>query len=156
MIHPTADVHETVTVGEDSVVWGCACVMAGTRIGPRCSIGRHSEIGRYCEIGEGTRISFGVFLPNKTRVGRHVFIGPRATFTDDKRPGVIKEMYRPEPPVIEDHAAIGAGAVILPGVRIGTGALVGAGAVVTRDVAPWTTVCGNPARPMKAREPVEG
>lgn len=151
MIHPTAEVHETVALGEGSVVWGGACVMSGTTLGPRCSVGRLTEIGRGCEIGESTRIGYSVFIPNRTRIGRYVFIGPRVTMTDDKRPSVIKEFYRPAPPVIEDHAAIGAGAVILPGVRIGRGALVGAGAVVTKDVESWSVVAGNPARPMTRR-----
>jgi acetyltransferase-like isoleucine patch superfamily enzyme len=63
----------------------------------------------------------------------------------------VKALYKPDPPVIGDHAAIGAGAVLLPGVRIGEGAIVGAGTVVTKDVVPWTTVVGIPARPKVSR-----
>lgn len=156
MIDPTAQVHETVTVGEDCAIWGCAAVLSGTTLGAHVSIGRMSEIGRDCVIGEGTRIGYGVFMPNRTQVGRGVFIGPRVVLTDDKYPTPIKAFYKPAPPVIEDDASIGAGAVVLPGVRIGQGAMVGAGAVVTRDVAPWAVVYGNPARPKARRADVRG
>lgn len=151
MIHPTAEVHDTVRSTKPVTIWAGACVMSGTVLDAGVSIGRHSEIGRDCRIGEGTRIGYGVFLPNRTVIGRYVFIGPNVTFTDDKHPSVIKALYRPAPCVVEDSASIGAGAVILPGVRIGQGAMVGAGAVVTKDVPPWTTVMGNPARPKVTR-----
>jgi acetyltransferase-like isoleucine patch superfamily enzyme len=146
MIAPTAEVHETVLLGEDVHVWGGAAIMSGTRIGPRCSIGRHSEIGRDCVIGEGTRIGFNVFMPNGTRIGRGVFIGPGVVFTDDKRPRANNPGYRRAPVTVEDDASIGAAAVILPGVTIGQGSLVGAGAVVTHDVRSHAVVMGNPAR----------
>jgi acetyltransferase-like isoleucine patch superfamily enzyme len=80
------------------------------------------------------------------RVGKDVFIGPNATFTNDLFP---RSMRRPEKylvTVIEDGASIGAGAVILPGLTIGAGSLVAAGAVVTKSVAPKSLVCGNPAK----------
>lgn len=120
----------------------------GCLIGERVSIGTYTEIGTYSVIGESTRIGMGVFMPNRSHVGRYVFIGPKVTFTDDKYPDVTKANYRPRPPIIKDHASIGAGAVILPGVVIGEGAKVGAGSVVTKDVDPYTTVLGNPARPI--------
>jgi acetyltransferase-like isoleucine patch superfamily enzyme len=92
------------------------------------------------------RIQHGAFLPNRARIGDRVFIGPNATFTDDRYPEVNNPRYKAEPPIVEDDVAIGAGAVILPGVRIGRGALIGAGAVVTKDVPPSAVVVGNPAR----------
>ena len=146
MIHATADVHESVTMGEDVHIWAGAGVMAGTVIGAHVSIGRHAELGRFCEIGEGTRISYGVFLPNHSRIGRGVFIGPGAIFTDDRYPKANNPWYRRESPIVEDDVSVGAGAVILPGVRLGQGCMVAAGAVVTHDVPPHVTVKGNPAR----------
>jgi acetyltransferase-like isoleucine patch superfamily enzyme len=146
MIHATAEVDVTATLGEDCHVWAGAAIMSGTRIGARCSIGRHSEIGRDCVIGEGTRIGFNVFLPNHTHIGRGVFIGPGVLFTDDKYPRANNPGYRREPVTVEDDVSIGAGAVLLPGVTLGQGCQVGAGAVVTRDVESWTRVAGNPAR----------
>jgi acetyltransferase-like isoleucine patch superfamily enzyme len=82
------------------------------------------------------------------RIGDDVFIGPNATFTNDRFPR-SKLDYKIEQTVIEAGASIGAGAVVLPGIRIGARALVGAGSVVTRDVGADAVVFGNPARVRK-------
>ena len=144
-IHPTATVHESARFGAGTVVWANANVLAGVVTGPQCSIGACAEIGRDSILGSNVRISYGVFLSEEVIVGDNVFIGPRVVTTADKWP-IANTSYEPNPVVIEDWASIGAGAVLLPGVTIGRGALVGAGAVVTRDVAPYTVVIGNPAR----------
>ncbi len=146
MIHPLALVHETAQLGDDTVVWQFASVLAGVRTGPHCSIGANAEIGVSSILGESVRVGHGVFLPARSRVGDRVFLGPNVTVTDDRHPRVNNPHYHAEPPILEDDCAIGAGAVILPGVRIGRGALVGAGAVVTHDVGEYETWVGNPAR----------
>jgi acetyltransferase-like isoleucine patch superfamily enzyme len=146
MISPRALVDQSVVIGKGSAVWDGAKIMGGSVLGEYVSIGGYTEIGRSVAIGESTRIGYGCFLPNRTQVGDRVFIAPRAVLCDDKHPRVNHPGYRAEPPVIEADASIGAGAVILPGVRIGRGAVVGAGAVVTRDVEAYQTVIGNPAR----------
>jgi len=137
-------VDPSAELGDDTVVWHFAVVLANVRIGARCSIGARSEIGRGCVIGEDTRIGSGVFLPPDSVVGRNVFIGPNTTFTDDRFPRA-GQPYNAEPPTIEDGASIGAGCVILPGVRIGSGAMVGAGSVVAKDVHPNSKVRGERA-----------
>lgn len=145
-----AAIHASATLGEGSIVWWYARIMAGVRIGKNVSIGGGAEIGRGSVIGDNTRISAGVFLPPNSVVGNNVFIGPNATFTDDKTPRVLMpgdHPYTAQPPVIHDHAAIGAGATICPGVVIGEGARVAAGAVVSKNVAPHSMVRGLPARP---------
>ena len=149
-IHAQAVVHATARLGPDTIVWSGAVVGAEVVTGAHCCIGANVYLGEGCQLGESVRIQTGAFLPNRTRVGDRVFIGPNATLTDDKHPRVNNPRYRADPPVLESDCAIGAGAVLLPGVRIGRGALVGAGAVVTRDVAAYTTVAGNPAREMPA------
>lgn len=135
-------------ISEGTQVWHFARVLAGVMIGRNCSIGSGAEIGRGCSIGDGTRISANVFLPPNSIIGEKVFIGPGAIFTDDKHPRVLEpgETYDARPPIIENSASIGAGAVILPGVRIGFNAQIAAGAIVTKDVPPHTLVCGQPAR----------
>jgi acetyltransferase-like isoleucine patch superfamily enzyme len=152
VIHPTALVSDGATLGEGTVVWAGAQVMNGVKTGPHCSIGAYSEVGRFSVLGDSVRISYGCFLPTRTTVGHRVFIGPRVVMTDDRYPRVNHPTYRAEPPILEDDCAIGAGAVLLPGVRIGRGATVGAGAVVTRDVEAYQTVIGNPARVYARRE----
>lgn len=142
-------IDRTATVPESSVVWHFSVVLANAKIGENCSVGSNAEIGRGSVIGDRSRISSGVFLPSNSRVGPDVFIGPHVVFTDDKHPRTLKpgETYTAEPPIVEDGASIGARAVILPGIRIGRGAFVAAGAIVTKDVPAGGTVRSEPARP---------
>jgi acetyltransferase-like isoleucine patch superfamily enzyme len=150
MIHPSAIVHETAVVHETAQVWQFAHIMNGVVLSEGVSVGGNSEIGRFSFVGAFSRIGFGVFLPNRSRIGSRVFIGPNVTFCDDKYPYVANPRYHAQPPIIEDNASIGAGATILPGVTVGKYAVVGAGAVVTKDVLPDTTVVGNPARDIRS------
>ena len=142
-IDPTARVHPTAKV------WHFAVLLSGVTVHEGVSIGAHAEVGRGSTIGARSRIGSGVFLPPDSVVGEGVFIGPHVTFTDDKHPKVPAPHdppYHAQPPVIEDGAAIGAGTVVLPGVRIGANARIGAGAIVTRDVEPGAMVRGEPSR----------
>jgi UDP-2-acetamido-3-amino-2,3-dideoxy-glucuronate N-acetyltransferase len=145
IVHRPSAVHPTASLGPGTLVWTFATVGAGVQTGSHCAIGSAVYIGADSRLGDSVRIQHGVFLPNRSRVGDRVFIGPNATFTDDRHPVVNHPQYRAEPPIIEDDASIGAGAVVLPGVTIGRGAMVGAGAVVTKDVPPFAVVKGNPA-----------
>lgn len=139
----------SATLGEHSLVWWYARVLAEVRIGANCSIGGGAEIGRGSIIGDNTRVGANAFLPPKSVVGANVFIGPGVVCTDDRHPaihGPDDPPYVAQPPIIEEGAAIGAGAVLLPGVRIGKYARVAAGAIVTKDVVERGMVRGLPAR----------
>ena len=81
-------------------------------------------------------------------IGNNVFIGPNVTFTNDKKPRVSGDWTLLDT-IIEDDVSIGAGSIILPGIKIGKGSMIGAGSVVTKDVPPNTVVAGNPARPIR-------
>lgn len=153
MIHKTAII-ESSFIGAGTDIWAYAHVMRGVVTGKDCSIGGCAEIGKFTVMGDGCRIGYGVFLPNRSTLGNKVFIGPRAVFCDDKYPIAGNKKYKADPPTLEGGCSIGAGAVVLPGVRIGTGAVVGAGAVVTHDVEPYETVVGCPAEPMKLKEAI--
>lgn len=133
-------------LGPRSVAWHYSRILAKVVIGADCSIGGGSEIGADTSIGDRSRIGANVFLPPRTTIGADVFIGPNVTCTDDKHPRCGNADYLAEPPTIEDHVSIGAGAVILPGIRIGHHAKVGAGAIVTRDVPAHGFVRCEPAR----------
>lgn len=111
-------------------------------IGPECVIHAFVWIGKQVKIGAGTKIQAFAFIPTGVTIGNRVFIGPHVCFTNDKYPPSVNWSET----IVEDDVAIGAGAVILPGLTIGRGAVVGAGAVVTKDVAAGQTVKGNPAR----------
>lgn len=145
MIHNLADVAEC-TIGDKTNIWQYVVILAGAKIGVECNICAQVLIEGDVVIGDRVTVKSGVQLWDGLRIGNDVFIGPNATFTNDRfprskvQPGVFAQT------VIEDGASIGAGAVILPGVRVGARAMVGAGAVVTRDVMAGTLVLGNPAR----------
>lgn len=145
MIHKTADVADC-QIGEGTRIWQFVIVLKGAQIGRDCNICAHVLVEGNVILGDRVTVKSGVQLWNGLRVGNDVFIGPNATFTNDHFPRskIYSESFAQT--VIEDGASIGAGAVILPGVRIGMCAMVGAGSVVTRDVAPGSLVLGNPAR----------
>jgi UDP-2-acetamido-3-amino-2,3-dideoxy-glucuronate N-acetyltransferase len=146
---------DDVSFGEGVVVqpftnlYGCR-IGAGSRIGTFVEIQRGAVIGAACKIQSHTFICDGVEIEDR------VFVGHGVTFVNDKLPrataddGALKTEadWQLLPTVVEAGASIGSGATILGGVRIGRDALVGAGAVVTRDVEPGATVAGNPARPL--------
>lgn len=102
-------------------------------------------IGPRVEMGEGCKIQMFAFIPDNVILGKNVFVGPHACFTNDKYPPSNGAWKDTKKTVVGDNASIGAGAIILPGVGIGMGAMVGAGAVVTKDIPPGETWAGNPA-----------
>lgn len=151
VVHPTAEVAST-SIGSGTRIWQFVVVLAGARIGRDCNICSHCFVENDVVVGDRVTIKSGVQLWNGLRVGDDVFIGPNATFTNDKYPRSRNTNFVQLNTVIEEGAVIGGGAVVLPGIRIGAHAMVAAGAVVTRDVPANTSVAGNPARMMK-REP---
>ena len=117
-------------------------------IGENCIIHSHVWIGHGVEIGNNCKIQAFSFIPSGVKIGNNVFIGPRVTFTNDKYPPQTSSDKWLQT-IIEDDVSIGAGAVILPGITIKSGARIGAGAVVTKDVQRSQLVVGNPARPVQ-------
>ena len=144
MISDKATIGRDVVMGPDCTVWHGATIGNDVVLGEGVVVGSNAWIGRGTRIGNFTRIQHGAFIPNNTLIGRSVFLGPNCTLTDDKYPKA-GHLYKPEPPILEDDCSIGAGAVILPGVRIGRGAMIGAGSVVTQDVVALHTAKGVPA-----------
>ena len=140
-------------IGDGTVIWNFVNLW-GCRIGRNCRIGSFVEIGRGVVIGDNCKIEAFAYIPPGVRIGNGVFIGPRATFTNDRYP-VAQGEWAVLTTVVEDRAVIGAGATILPGLTIGEEAVVAAGAVVTKDVPPGVVVAGVPARPVGTREDYE-
>lgn len=115
-----------------------------TTIGDNTAIGTASVIEGNCTIGNDVRIQSMVFIPTHTVIADGVFIGPAAVLTNDRYPPTGKPELKG--PVLEDRVVVGANATILPGISVGSGAVVAAGALVTRDVPPGMMAIGAPAR----------
>lgn len=116
-----------------------------TRIGDDVSIGSHSAVEHHVKIGHRVRIHTGVFIPELTTLEDDCWIGPRVVFTNAPHPRCANIPHCLEGITIKSGAKIGANVTILPGITIGENALVGAGSVVRKDVAPGTVVTGSPA-----------
>lgn len=130
------------TFGHDLVTGHGVVVREKTSAGVGVQIGTSSDIQGHCTIGNYTRMHSGVFVCQYSTLGSFVWLFPRVVLTED-----------PHPPsnfhvgvVVEDYAAVAASAIVLPGIRIGKDALVGAGSLVSRDVAPGMVVLGVPAK----------
>lgn len=144
-IHPLSDVQSSA-IGSGTRLWQFVVVLPGAQMGQDCNICSHCLIENDVVIGDRVTVKSGVQLWDGLRVGNDVFIGPNVSFTNDRFP---RSQQKPEKflvTTIHDGASIGAGAVILPGVVIGSKAMVAAGAVVTRSVPPNAVVVGNPAK----------
>jgi acetyltransferase-like isoleucine patch superfamily enzyme len=144
-------VGKDVVFGEDLVIWNYVVIGDGTKIGDRTRVGSFVDIGKNVIIGCNCSIQTHVTISNGCQIGNNVFIAPNTTLLNDKFP--VSE--RLNPPIIEDNAVIGGCAVILPNVRVGKGAVVGAGSIVSKDVDPETVVKGVPIRLMMTREEYE-
>ena len=144
-VHPSADV-KSKKIGANTVVWQFAIILEGAEIGESCNINCHTFIENDVVIGDNCTIKSGVFLWDGIRLGNNVFIGPNATFVNDKFPKskVYPEAFQKT--LIKDNTSIGANSTILGGLTIGAGALIGAGAVVTKDIPDFAIVAGNPAK----------
>lgn len=145
-IDPDAKVYEGAQIGFGSIVWGLARIHPGAILGQQVSVGEMTYIGRDAKIGDRTRIGAMCYIVDHAKIGEDVFIGPRVCFTNDRHPKVNNPSFKREDPIVEDDVSIGANATILPGVRLGRGCTVGAGAVVTKDVPAYETWAGSPAQ----------
>jgi acetyltransferase-like isoleucine patch superfamily enzyme/dTDP-4-dehydrorhamnose 3,5-epimerase-like enzyme len=143
--HPAAIV-ETENIGSGTRIWAFVHILPGAQIGADCNLNDHVFIENDVVVGDRVTVKSGVQLWDGVRIEDDVFIGPNATFTNDPFPRSKQYPEKYVSTVIQKGASIGANATILPGVTIGQKAMVGAGAVVTKNVPPNAIVAGNPAR----------
>ena len=139
MIHHLCDV-QSKNIGEGTNIWQFCVILEGSKIGKNCNICSNCFIENDVVIGDNVTVKNGVSLYDGMRIEDDVFIGPNATFCNDKYPKSKNKNFKLEPIIIKKGASIGANATILPGVTIGENALIGAGAIVTKDVDEKTII----------------
>lgn len=144
-IHEKADV-QTAHIGEGTKIWQYSVILQNAQIGSNCNINAQCFIENDVILGNNVTVKCGVQLWDGITIEDNVFIGPNATFTNDKYP---RSKVYPEQfirTLVKKGASIGANATILCGVTIGEYAMIGAGSVVTKDVPAGELWYGNPAR----------
>lgn len=147
LIHPTAVIDEGCTIGEGTRIWHFSHVMQGARVGKSCNIGQNVVISPGAIVGDRVKIQNNVSVYTGVTVEDDAFLGPSCVFTNVINPRSFisrKDEFRPT--IVRRGASIGANATIVCGNEIGEYAMVGAGAVVTKDVPPYSLWVGNPAR----------
>ncbi|MEM3626477.1 MAG: DapH/DapD/GlmU-related protein [Candidatus Bathyarchaeia archaeon] len=140
-----------VQFGKGVIIWNYVVIGDDTKIGDGTRIGSFCDIGKDVVIGKNCNIQAHVTISNGSKIGDNVFIAPNSTILNDKFP----QSKRITPPIIKDNAVIGGCSIILPNITIGEGAVVAAGSIVTRDVAPRTVVKGVPAKFAMTRDEYE-
>ena len=143
--HPTAIV-ESEQIGDGTKIWAYVHVLPGAKIGEDCNICDFTFIENDALLGNRVTIKSGVQVWDGVTLEDDVFVGPNATFTNDRHPQSRQRPQQFVKTLVRQGATIGANATILPGITIGMNALIGAGAVVTKNVPPNAIVVGNPAR----------
>jgi len=153
-IHPTAEISEVAAIGSGTIIWNHTQVRENAVIGCNCTLGKNIYVDLGVKIGDKVKIQNSALLYRGLTIESGVFIGPGVVFLNDKMPRAINADntlktitdWEVGHITVSYGASIGAGAIVLPMVTVGTFALVGAGSVVTRDVPPHSLVIGSPAR----------
>ena len=148
-IHPSAIVDEDVKIGNNTKIWHFSHVQSNTQIGENCSLGQNVNIGNNVSVGNNVKIQNNVSVYEGVELADYVFCGPSMVFTNIKLPRAEfpqrgSEFYLKT--YIGKSVSIGANATIVCGITIGEYSLIGAGAVVTKDIPPYSLVVGNPGR----------
>jgi len=148
-VHESSYVDDNVMIGDGTKIWHFSHIQSGSIVGKKCSIGQNVNVGNNVKIGSHVKIQNNVSVYEGVELEDYVFCGPSMVFTNIKLPRSEfpqrgSRYYRKT--LVKKSATIGANATIVCGVTIGEYALIGSGAVVTKDVPPYALVVGNPGR----------
>lgn len=144
MIRAGSTIFSSVKTGKNFKTGHNVMIRENTEIGDNVLIGTNVIIDGHVKIGNNVSIQGNVYIPTNVIIEDNVFIGPCAVLANDKYP--IRKKYELKGPVLRKGASIGANATLLPDVEIGEGAMVAGGALVTKNVPPWTLAVGVPAK----------
>ncbi|TGD78556.1 acyltransferase [Hymenobacter wooponensis] len=146
--HSTAILDEGCRIGDGCRIWHFSHISAGAELGPDCSLGQNVFVADGVRLGRNVKVQNNVSLYTGVECADDVFIGPSVVFTNVLNPrSAVPRRHEYRPTLVERGTSIGANSTIVCGIRLGEYAFVGAGSVVTTDVAPYSLVYGNPARP---------
>lgn len=144
-VMPFAMIYRSAWIGADCLIGNHATVRESATIGDRCIIGQYACVSYDAALADEVRVQNGTLIADGWKIGRGTFIGVNvSTMSDRRRDVVAYEFKGSEPTIIGERCLIGSGAVILPGLRIGDDVVIGAGALVTKDVPSGATVLGMP------------
>lgn len=145
--HPTAVIDEGCEIGSGVKIWHFTHIMPGCIIGDNCNIGQNVVVSPKVMLGKNVRVQNNVSIYEGVICEDDVFLGPSMVFTNVINPrSAVSRKNEYQKTIVKKGASIGANATIICGHNIGEYAFVGAGAVVTKEVAPYSLVIGNPAR----------
>ena len=145
-IHESAHISSEAKIGDGTKIWINSQVREHASIGENCIISKDTYIDEHVVIGDRVKVQNGVSVYHGVTIEDDVFVGPNATFTNDHVPRSFNSSWKITETIVKKGASIGANATIICGVTIGEYAMIGAGSVVTKNVAPNALVVGNPAK----------
>ncbi len=153
LVHPTADVSPEASIGDGTNIWQQCQVREGATVGRNCILGKGVYVDSGVRLGDNVKVQNGVSIYRGVTLEDGVFCGPLCVFTNDKEPRAVnhdgsrktESDWSVSETLVRTGASIGANATIVCGVTVGRWAMIGAGAVVTRDVPDYGLVYGNPA-----------
>jgi len=145
-IHPSAIIDSSAEIGDGSMVWVNVQIREGAKIGKNCVLSKDVYVDCNVKIGDECKIQNSVSIYDGVTIESQVFVGPNASFTNDKVPRAFNTDWKITKTLVQQGASLGANCTIICGIVIGEYSMIAAGSVVTKDVPSYTLVAGNPAR----------
>ncbi|NKQ41142.1 MAG: N-acetyltransferase [Sulfurovum sp.] len=146
-VHESSIVDENVSIGDKTKVWHFSHILSGTSIGEDCSFGQNCVVGPNVNIGFGVKVQNNISIYEGVEVEDDVFLGPSMVFTNVINPrAFIPRKSEFKKTLLKKGCTVGANATIICGITIGEYAMIGSGAVVTKDVKPYALMVGVPAK----------
>ena len=145
-IHPSAIIDAGAEIGDGTMVWVNVQIREGAKIGKNCVLSKDVYVDCNVSIGDECKIQNAVSIYDGVTIESQVFVGPNASFTNDKVPRAFNVDWEITKTLVQKGASLGANCTIICGIVIGEYSMIAAGSVVTKDVLPYTLVAGNPAR----------